>query len=300
MGNENKYFRSAMRGFNKEDVNAYVIELNREFSDKESELLDQINNLRRALEESEKEKNKIVEDMEELRNAVAENGVLAESLTKITEERDKLLVLIEEQNNNVELLQNKIDHLTEELKTQLDTNALSEKTITELKGKLNSAETQLSTLINENDTITSTDSDAEIISKYEHISSQIGDILISANKNADEIVKNAYTEAKKTRAESIKAAEHERLRIEAAVAAIIFAINNDLENGVDGCIREFKNYSEDILYSSKTMIDELNKKHQLLSKHTEYFTDSLEEALRKKLIEFKKNTSSGAAKKTNV
>ena len=151
------YFRTSLGGFNREDVNSYIEKLNGEFAERERAAKRKTDALESKLAELENAKS-------ELERALAR----ASALETAAAEREKLiaeqLARIEEQNRTIDALrrergeaQSRAESLDERLASLSDAIAKSE--------------------------------------KYDDVSAQIGEIILSAKSTADEIIEAAKREA---------------------------------------------------------------------------------------------------------
>ena len=151
------YFRTSLGGFNREDVNSYIEKLNGEFAERERTAKRKTDALESKLAELENAKS-------ELERALAR----ASALETAAAEREKLiaeqLARIEEQNRTIDALrrergeaQSRAESLDERLASLSDAIAKSE--------------------------------------KYDDVSAQIGEIILSAKSTADEIIEAAKREA---------------------------------------------------------------------------------------------------------
>ena len=147
------YFRTSLGGFNREDVNSYIEKLNGEFAERERAAKRKADALEARLAELENAKS-------ELERALARVSALEAAAA----EREKLiagqLTRIDEQNAAIESLrrergeaQSRAASLDERLASLSDAIAKSE--------------------------------------KYDDVSAQIGEIILSAKSTADEIIENA-------------------------------------------------------------------------------------------------------------
>ena len=162
-------FRTAVGGYNKDDINNYIRETNASFLASSKEHEDRIHDLSTAVAERDrliaelKEKLAAVDDAE-ITDLRRQNSVLSESLTEARSENTRSA--------------NMINSLRQEL--------------TELR----SAEAQIGA---ENESVPGDKQKAEA---YDKVSAQIGRILLDARENAESVVAAAQNEAEAIRAEA--------------------------------------------------------------------------------------------------
>ncbi|MCI9448749.1 MAG: hypothetical protein HFE30_00635 [Clostridiales bacterium] len=233
MSTEKKAFRTSMGGFNKDDVNMYILRQSREFKEKE--------------ENYKKEIEKLSCQIEVMNIDFDEIETLREKLSKITSDTDEYEKKISEYKFRIEELE----------------KALAEK----------SAEA-------------SKDDKAPDFNKirmYDQLSSQIGEIIIGANKNADDVIKKAETAAKKLLEESEKNAIEAKARLQVAFDSIISGLRKDIEAETDSCIKEFRSYTQSINSGSQNMIAEIEKRYSEMSDKITSYSDALEDSVKSRV-----------------
>ncbi len=171
-------FRESFRGYNKDDVNAYIEQINMRFSRKESELRAQIAEMQQKI-------------------CTLSSAAPADSLAECDRMNQRFQEIIAEN-----------ERLTAEIEN--------------LK-KLSSA-----------------DSEKDEKSKlYDSMSSQVGNILIVANSNADKIVGEAEEEAKKIRNEAVMEAERIKITAEEKMNAMILRLDERLKSVSDSYLYDY-------------------------------------------------------------
>lgn len=81
-------------------------------------------------------------------------------------------------------------------------------------------------------------------------------------------------------------AEESHKKLKGLTDATVAAVKKDLFAGVEACIREFKNYSDDVSSVSKNMASELEKKYSVLSSKIEYLGNTIEKRMTGKIRDF--------------
>ena len=185
------YFRTSLGGFNREDVNSYIEKLNGEFAERERAAKRKADALEARLTELENAKS-------ELERALARVSALEAAAA----EREKLiagqLTRIDEQNAAIESLrrergeaQSRAASLDERLASLSDAIAKSE--------------------------------------KYDDVSAQIGEIILSAKSTADEIIENARREADAMRGSADEQLESAAASFNARAATAAYAVRGQIK-----------------------------------------------------------------------
>lgn len=233
MSTEKKAFRTSMGGFNKDDVNMYILRQSREFKEKEENYKKEIEKLSCQLEVM----NKDFDEIETLR----------EKLSKITSDTDEYEKKISKYKLRIEELEKALDEKNAE--ASKDDKA----------------------------------PDFNKIRMYDQLSSQIGEIIIGANKNADDVIKKAETAAKKLLEESEKNAIEAKARLQVAFDSIISGLRKDIEAETDSCIKEFRSYTQSINSGSQNMIAEIEKRYSEMSDKITSYSDALEDSVKSRV-----------------
>lgn len=233
MSTEKKAFRTSMGGFNKDDVNMYILRQSREFKEKEENYKKEIEKLSCQIEVMNKDSDEI--------------ETLREKLSKITSDTDEYEKKISEYKFRIEELE----------------KALAEKSAE--ASKVDKAP------------------DFNKIRMYDQLSSQIGEIIIGANKNADDVIKKAETAAKKLLEESEKNAIEAKARLQVAFDSIISGLRKDIEAETDSCIKEFRSYTQSINSGSQNMIAEIEKRYSEMSDKITSYSDALEDSVKSRV-----------------
>lgn len=222
MSDERRLFRASVGGFNRYDVNHYIMEQSREFAEREESMQNEIRELRAETERLRKELSAAsskIEETERLRDALTDaESRCAEQLSRISA-----------------------------LEAELE------------KERAQQAE----------------DRDKDCA----NLNSRVGDIIVSASCAADDMIKKAEETSKRLVSESERMASEARARVQETLDRIIKELKDDIQSGTDSCIREFRNYADDITYSSKTLVCELERKYDEMTGKINYYKDSLEESV---------------------
>ncbi len=196
-------FRESFRGYNRDDVNAYIEQMNLRFSRKEAELRSQIAELQSSASKPEKaEESTVSPELEELKAEVA----------RLTSDNDTLKKELEEE--------------------KAKTAGGSE---TEEKSKL-----------------------------YDSMSSQVGNILIVANSNADKIVSDAESEAIRIKAEAQLDAEKIKLEADRKMNTMIAELDSKIKSMSDSYIDDYRKIVSEAQVKFSLVTDDMKKRSEQL------------------------------------
>lgn len=185
-------FRTSLGGFNRDDVNNYIEKQNNEFAERERISKKKLDTLDARCKELEAK-------LEELERA---NLHIAE-LEKEAAAREKLIAEYIE----------KVEHQAAEIESLSTSKSYAENEITKLTDEIAS----LSEVISKSE-------------KYDDISNQIGEIILSARSTADDIIAKADKEAAAMRAAADKEMETAAANFNARAATATYAIKNQMKN----------------------------------------------------------------------
>ena len=140
---------------------------------------------------------------------------------------------------------------------------------------------------------------------YDKISGQLGNILLNANRSADELLNDARTEADHIRSEVDLECEKKRLDCDAAVAkikaeteeeaayirdhlsqtasALLSSVSADLHASAENCVRELSTCITDMEYEIKTLLVKLNGRSDDMNALIAYYQNTVEEGIESKL-----------------
>jgi len=243
---KNVAFRSAISGYNREDVNKYILSLNREWEEKTAET-------ENALQEAQKDKS----------NAESAVSALNDSLMAIKSEKEAL-----ERIN--ESLKEAVDQKNEEIAALTERLLAAEQAAAALREQL--------TLSGEDDKSV----------KYDRISAQIGDIMISANTSANAIVAAANEHATRIMTETETEANSIRARLSDAADEMLSQISGELHTSTENCISEMTTSLREMRDNASALIQDFEKRSRDLSVKVEYYQTSLNEAVNALLSEMDK------------
>ncbi len=321
-GKKAKMFRSQMGGFNKDDVNNYI---------KETDLkhAEEIDGLKSTIESIKADVASLTERCASLESANARlvsekaeiDALLTEKDAQIADIAKKLDFYKSEAeaqinvmnnlktenkrlaseleaaaNNNTSSLDEEIARLTS-LNNEKDTIIVS---LNDELERVNAENIALSESVKANESkadmgdVNDRTSDAYKLDMYNKISSQLGDILINANRNADDIVSAAKADAERMIAdtqvecdkkleESTAEAKHTRERIAEISENIIASVSGDLHGNIENCMKEITTCIDDMQYEIKTLMTKLQSRSSEMNEKVAYYQNTASEGLDNKL-----------------
>lgn len=284
MANKSRMFRSSMSGFNKEDVNKYIIDMNNEFTAKEEEYKCEINSLKQRLAVSAERLNEAATSLETVSETKEQLKAAEDMLTSEKEAREAA----EKGRIDAESRLSEAQAKLEELMTKL---AETESALSSVKKELSEIPPVLATEGNIN-VLDNSETDSDKIRLYDELRGNIGDIIINANKNADDIVKEAEKKASAIADTSREKAEAAKRKLTVVTGRTIASLKKNAILNADSCVREFRAYSEDISHSSRAMTINLEKKYAELASKMETLGNELEEGIKSVLRDFDKSCNS--------
>ena len=185
------FFRTALGGFNRDDVNSYIEKQNAEFAERERVTKKKLD----AAESKCAELDSKITELESAQLRIAE-------LEKEAETREKLIAEYIE----------KVERQSTEIENLKTSKYDAESTINKLTEEIAS----LSEAISKSE-------------KYDDISNQIGEIILSARSTAEEIIERADEEAAKKLASADIQIENAAASFNARAATATYAIKNQMK-----------------------------------------------------------------------
>lgn len=343
---DTKMFRSQIGGFNRDDVNNYIKEtdlkhsaeieaLNQKIAEL-SEKADELNSLNDSLSQleaklavAENERNTLSVKLTAAEKAsVIKANELAEKEKELADtlksvafyksESEAQIKVIAEKKDEIEAL-NK-SHIKAMSDIQENLNAEKRKCVTleqekkaliseqeSLSAKFDELANALEAAKNFNENADDKNSPAYKVGMYDKISSQLGDILINANRNADALISSAKEESErilseaeqeceqkrndcnemiaKTKAETDAEAMYIRKRLSQTANELLNSISSDLHTSIENCMREINTSFTDIRYEFKTLLSKIETRSGELNDRVDYYHSCLSEGIETKLAE---------------
>jgi len=196
------YFRTALGGFNREDVNTYIEKLNAEFAERDRVA-------KKKLDASEAKCTELTDSVE------AKDAALNDAAKQLEEARLRIAALEEEANQRENIIseyRETVDAQKDEIAALEASRIASESEISELSARIES----LSEAICKSE-------------KYDDISGQIGEIILSAKSTAEDIIAKAEKDADAKRAKADEQIEDAAASFNARAANATSSIKSQMK-----------------------------------------------------------------------
>ena len=310
-----KMFRNSLSGYNKEDVNKYIRETDAAHAEELEALRAEVSAAEAKIAEL-TEQNKTVSDI--LSATTAEVEALRTEKAEIEERDAQLAELLRKDMEEIDALKKESNFHKAECEAQKNVlttlRAERDALLAEVEG-LRTAFTDASstapTASAEDDEATADrDSDRYKLDMYNKISSQLGDIIINANRTADEIVSRAKNEAEslkistdneirekkiacesevsKMKNDTEEEAAYIRKRISNIAEELLSRVSTDLHNSIDSSVREINTYVSDVQYEIKALVTKISGRSDEMYDRLGYYQSCVSEGIDKRLCEMDK------------
>jgi len=277
-------FRNSISGFNKDDVNSYILRMNRDFKEKELDFKDELENLQRQLNINETEsEQQLAEKSAKIAELEAQIKVLESAHTEDSEIAIETLKsdlaqsakkasgsekIIVEQRDLIEKMQHDYDNLASAKSAVDETAKILSK---QLKEAMDANESESGEV-------------AEKSRRYDQISRQIGDIVINANKTSDEIIERANDRADRIVNAAEEEADTRKKYISDTSEQILTKFSFDLHTVSDQCVSELSTTLNELQYDSAALAAEFDKRNRLMAEKIAAYKNSLADALKAELV----------------
>ncbi len=314
MNESNKpVFKTQLNGYNKQNVNQYILEMNSRFAEAENSYRAEAEKLKLDAQKAENE----------AAASVAEAGA---RITALESELEAATVKLKDAESATIEQSEKIDELSNSVKTaeadaasararvaelEAELSGVSGKVADfdpleadELREQLKAVSAQNDTLRRENAAMTqqldeltrklfeaesalSADEAAKKAELYDQMTSKLGSIMLNANTSAELLIGDAEKKA------AAIIAEAERKAGELAVSAGVNAlnakeyINDEIRSSVHGCLDELMTEIDSLQYQLVSVLGNLGSRKTDIDSRLDYYKHSLTEAIEKKLAELK-------------
>lgn len=245
-------FRSALSGYNREDVNRYILNINQQLEEKDA-----------LLKKNEEE-------------AASLQSSLKAECDKAVLQRDEAAEKLREAENLILALRQEKDALAEQMEKETERAAKAEEEREEALLKIRELEKNCT----EN-----SDCSAQKSQKYDQISAQIGDILINANQSADNILTSAHTEASRIVSETEKEANYIRTRLSDTADEMLSSISSQLHVSTENCVTELMTAVKEMHDSADSLVRDLQARSRELSDRIGYYQSTVTENIESALAE---------------
>ncbi len=298
-----KMFRTALSGYNKDDVNRYILEVDRKNREEKDRLAKDIEDMGKfnvelaAKNEQLTEQNgetaaRLAELEAEVARLTQENAAKDEAIRDITKRHDFYKVQTDAQNEALakakdekNALNDRVAVLTAESRSkdeQIKANA--EKYAADLETLRKAYEAEITEIRN---AARVDDGVAYKLDMYDKISSQIGDILINANRNSDDIITTAKREAeqilKHTRTDASDDAERMRRGISASADTAIREIREEFSGSLGSCVSEIQTCLTELQYETNALLSLLQQKQTDINERLDFYHSNISEAVKARL-----------------
>lgn len=298
-----KMFRSALSGYNKDDVNRYILDMDRKNKEKSDAMTKELDDMGKANAALSEDKARLEEK-------------ITETTARLTEQEGEIARLKEEINRMTE----KVGDMTEQLRLSEEQAEAKSGELTKVKAENAELSSKYAALIEE-----SRDKDAQIkanaekyaadletmraayenelkkvseatkvdegvaykLDMYDKISSQIGDILINANRNSDEIITSAKNEAEKLLNEANAKANEFSQKMHAGIHRSSVQTLNELKDefdaNVENCVKEIQTCITEIQYEANALMSFLSKKQAEMNERIDFCHSNISDTIAGKL-----------------
>ena len=323
-----KMFRTQMGGFHKDDVNNYIKDIDIKHSEEIEKLTEKIAKLEAEIASYNEKCSALMEGnarlLEEKNNAektaMDAEAIISDKDAQIADISKKLDFYKTESEAQINVMNNlKTENkrlatelesasanassgLNEELSRLAALNTEKDAIIVSLNDELervnaeNIALAEKSKVSDDMGDVNDHTSDAYKLDMYNKISSQLGDILITANRNADDIVSAAKCDADKIiaeaqvecdrrLAESTAEANYTRERIAEISTNILASVSGELHGNIENCMKEITTCIDDMQYEVKTLMTKLSARSTEMNDKVAYYQNTATESVDQKLTE---------------
>ena len=297
-------FRRQLSGYNREDVNAYIRELDLRTAAEKASLEEELNSIKAQLAEAQEAAAALRSEKEELTSALADK---AKEIAGLGEKLDEAVRRCDSLTSDAEkAAAADAAHLAEigALRQQLLSFGI---TPVELNDDGTPATDRS---VSADDAADNHDSPLYKLKMYDKISGQLGDILINANRNAREIVNAATQEVDRMKSDANEFCETKRrqcdeevqkirrdLNEEAAVirndlsataSALLSNVNANIHGNMESCTHEISSCLSELQYEVKSMLSKITARTDDMNERISYFTTAVSDEIEKDLASIDK------------
>ncbi len=289
-----KMFRNSISGYNREDVNKYIKETDVAHAEETAALKSELEALG-----------------EKLGDALARIETLDSEKASLEGEIEALRAGEAEINAKLEGIRKEADFYKAESQAQLAVIATLKGEKADLASELDELKAACNShgdaLTDEELAAMDKESVEYKLGMYNKISAQLGDIIINANRTADEIVAKAKAKAtelrtaaereiaqKKTecsseiariKSETEEEAAYTRKRISTVAEDILSRASSELQGSIDSSVREVSTYVSDLQYEIKSLMTKISKRSDEMYDRIGYYQSCVSEGVDKRLSE---------------
>lgn len=256
-----RLFRSSVRGFNKSDVNTYIVSANQDFSAREAALNAEIASLKKKLSVSAQRLNEAV--------------MSSQRVPELEEQLSSAVRELESSSAKLKSADTRVGQLETELTASNDECTALRARIRELEDSARDAESK------KVESFYAPDADScEKLKRYDELSRSIGEIMLNARCNAERIVKDAELRAGALASGDLENTESTKKQLALVTGRAAAAMKKSAIRSADSYIREFRQYTDSISKSSRSLSAELERKYAELATRADSLARELEETLK--------------------
>lgn len=328
MNEMGKKFRNAVGGYNKEDVNTYIREMDQAYQERQDIVAKELADLRIQQDALMEEKNALETDrkalQEQIQQQTTQLAAMEETRSSLQEQLNTLRTEKEDQEKNhadavqqlheaKTQLEETVSQLTqtkEQLQSQLIAQgAEADKKIAALETALTNEKTRAAEEIEQFKAAFNEDEEGAgyKIRMYDRISGQIGDILLGANRDADDILNRAKEEAEQMRTETADALTKERSAVQAeleqlqadtkaeamcvrkklseTVGTMLADISGEMHLNIENCLKELSTCMTEVESDTETLFQTMQRRYQEMNERIQYYQSYMQEHIDAHLIE---------------
>lgn len=249
-------FRNSLNGYNKSDVNDYIQKLNSDFADYEK--------ASNAAFEA------IKLELENAKTKYAELDNLHSTLEEALQSAADKDLIIEEKNAEIAVLNDKIRHQEEQISS-----------LAAERDKLFFREKEL------NDRVSNMGGANVKSERYDEISSQLGEIIISAKKAANEIIANAQAESDKLKEETREMLLAAREEAEKRAGDAMDSINKILHSMVEDTLGEIALYVKEAQFEMSGLLANMQVRNNEMGEKFKFINNKSVEGIKGELEKIK-------------
>ena len=334
-------FRTQFSGYNKEDVNNYIKENDIKYSAKLDEVnktivslqeelsalktqyefmlksavaektqaVDELNDLREKYESSQNDykaqSDVIISMTDDLMAERSQNEALRGKIEALEKDCGDSRHIIEQKDSEITEKDGLIKNLTAEIEEKNRLLAEKEAAAAEEADKNSMEAEPAASEPQDFGDINDKDSPAYKLAMYDKISAGLGDLMISANRNADSILTEAREEAErlrrqtddecdqkvrecdaaviKIRSETDEEAAYIRDRLSSAANDLLKTVSSDLHVNLENCVREIETGIADMQYEIKTLLQKIEGRRSEMNERIDYYQSCVSDGIKTKL-----------------
>ncbi len=259
-------FRTSLSGFNKKDVNNYIAESSAEFARIEEESSAKIDAITKELDAVKGEKDTVSAELESARAELEGARAELESVRAEFERLSSSAFATKEEFSRVE--------------GERD----------DLKAQLEAIIAERDALKAENAVIPTLKDKAE---RYDAMSGELGEMIISAKKTSCEIIAGAEADAEQLRNETDAQMQGIRADAEKKAGNALEAVSDLLHTMAEDTFGEMMTYASEAQFTVGAMFEELKRKSAEISDRIRYINSSSNRSVKEKLASLPTSVSEG-------